>query len=48
MVDFLRESESACPSNSIPLDGPKEVNGTLRWKLTAETCFDYWRKVGTG
>ena len=22
-----------CPSNSIPLDDQKEVNGTLRWKL---------------
>ena len=36
-----------CPSNSIPLDDLKEVNGTLRWKLNAETCFDYWGKVGT-
>jgi reductive dehalogenase len=36
-----------CPSNSIPLDDQKEVNGTLRWKLNAETCFDYWGKVGT-
>ena len=36
-----------CPSNSIPLDEQKEVNGTLRWKLNAETCFDYWGKVGT-
>jgi hypothetical protein len=23
------------------------VNGTLRWKLNDETCFDYWGKVGT-
>jgi reductive dehalogenase len=36
-----------CPSKSIPLDDQKEVNGTLRWKLNAETCFDYWGKVGT-
>ena len=36
-----------CPSNSIPLDDQKEVNGTLRWKLNAETCFDYWGKAGT-
>jgi epoxyqueuosine reductase QueG len=27
---------------------PKEVNGTVRWKLDAETCFDYWGKIGTG
>jgi reductive dehalogenase len=36
-----------CPSNSIPFDAPREVNGTLRWKLKAETCFDYWGKIGT-
>jgi heterodisulfide reductase subunit C len=24
-----------------------EVNGILRWKLNAETCFDYWGKIGT-
>jgi reductive dehalogenase len=36
-----------CPSRSIPFDAPQEVNGTLRWKLNAETCFDYWGRIGT-
>jgi reductive dehalogenase len=36
-----------CPSNSIPLGEQKVVNGTLRWKLNDETCFDYWGKIGT-
>jgi epoxyqueuosine reductase QueG len=36
-----------CPSSSIPDGDKKEVNGTLRWKLNAETCFAYWAKVGT-
>jgi reductive dehalogenase len=48
--DFCRICKKCavcCPSNSIPLDDQKEVNGTLRWKLNAETCFDYWGKVGT-
>jgi len=36
-----------CPSNSIPLGDQTEVNGTLRWKLNDETCFDYWGKIGT-
>ena len=26
---------------------PKEVNGSLRWKLNEMTCFEYWGKVGT-
>ncbi|UCH21495.1 MAG: reductive dehalogenase [Deltaproteobacteria bacterium] len=48
--DFCRickKCANCCPSNSIPLEDQKEVNGTLRWKLNAETCFDYWGKVGT-
>ncbi|MGD9411077.1 MAG: reductive dehalogenase [Desulfobacterales bacterium] len=44
---ICKKCASCCPSGSIPLDDPKEVNGTLRWKLNAETCFDYWGKVGT-
>jgi reductive dehalogenase len=36
-----------CPSQSIPAGEPMKVNGTLRWKLNAETCFDYWGKIGT-
>jgi reductive dehalogenase len=48
--DFCRicnKCAACCPSGSIPQDDPREVNGTLRWKLNAETCFDYWGKVGT-
>jgi reductive dehalogenase len=36
-----------CPSRSIPLDDQQEINGTLRWKLHDETCFDYWGNIGT-
>jgi reductive dehalogenase len=36
-----------CPSRSIPLDDQEEINGTLRWKLHDETCFDYWGNIGT-
>jgi epoxyqueuosine reductase QueG len=48
--DFCRickKCATCCPSNSIPMDEPEEVNGTVRWKLNAETCFDYWGTVGT-
>ncbi len=44
---ICKKCANCCPSNSISLDDPKETNGTLRWKLNAETCFDYWGKVGT-
>ena len=36
-----------CPSRSIPMDEPRVVNGTMRWKLNAETCFEYWGRIGT-
>lgn len=48
--DFCRickKCGTCCPSNSIPMEDPELVNGTLRWKLNAETCFDYWGTVGT-
>ncbi len=44
---MCKKCANCCPSSSIPLEDQKEVNGTLRWKLNAETCFDYWGKVGT-
>ena len=43
-----RKCASCCPSRSIPIEPEQTlVNGTWRWKLNAETCFDYWGKVGT-
>jgi reductive dehalogenase len=48
--DFCRickKCAACCPSNSIPMGDPEEVNGSLRWKLNAETCFDYWAIAGT-
>jgi reductive dehalogenase len=48
--DFCRVCKKCalcCPSRSIPAGEPMKVNGTLRWKLNGETCFDYWGKIGT-
>lgn len=36
-----------CPSHSIPMGDREDFNGVLKWKLNAETCAAYWRKVGT-
>jgi reductive dehalogenase len=44
---ICKKCAHCCTSNSIPLDEQQEVNGTRRWKLNAQTCFDYWGKVGT-
>jgi reductive dehalogenase len=44
---ICKKCANCCPSNSIPLENQNEINGTLRWKLNAETCFEYWGRVGT-
>jgi reductive dehalogenase len=45
--EFCKKCSACCPSQSIPMHDMKVFNGTLRWKLNDETCFDYWGKVGT-
>ena len=42
-----KKCANCCPSNSIPDGRQQEVNGSMRWKLNAETCFGYWAKAGT-
>jgi epoxyqueuosine reductase QueG len=44
---ICKKCATCCPSQSIPSDEQTVVNGTLRWKLNEETCFDYWAKIGT-
>lgn len=44
---ICKKCATCCPSKSIPLDEQKPFNGTLRWKLNEETCFEYWGKIGT-
>lgn len=51
VLDFCRYCKKCarcCPSQSIPLDDePAACNGSLRWKLDDQGCFDFWGKVGT-
>jgi len=45
---YCKKCAACCPSQSIPPDeNPKEHNGTLKWKLNDESCFEYWGKAGT-
>lgn len=45
--DNCLKCATACPSKSIPTGEKTVVNGVKKWKINAETCFDYWAKVGT-
>jgi len=44
---FCKKCSTCCPSKSIPAEGKEVVNHSLRWVLNAETCFEYWGKIGT-
>ena len=44
---FCKKCARCCPSVSIPDGAQQEVNGSLRWKLNAESCFGYWARAGT-
>ena len=42
-----KKCATCCPSKSIS-DGDQEIwKGIFRWKFSAETCFNYWGKIGT-
>ena len=46
--EACKKCGESCPSKSIPIDKEKTVDrGLERWKLNAETCFEYWGRVGT-
>jgi reductive dehalogenase len=42
-----KKCAECCPSRSIPLEDKVIHNGVLKWKLSEESCFEYWSKVGT-
>ena len=44
---FCKKCAVCCPSQSIPMENQEEINGTLRWKLNEQTCYEYWGKIGT-
>ncbi len=50
VIDFCRickKCAETCPSQSIPLGDREEIDGALRWRINADSCFRYWNRVGT-
>ncbi len=50
VLDFCSRCQKCadvCPSNSIQFGERKEMDGVMRWKINAESCFTYWCTVGT-
>jgi reductive dehalogenase len=49
-IDFCgicKKCADICPSRSISFDEIENVDGVLRWKINAESCFTYWCSSGT-
>jgi ferredoxin len=50
MIDacsLCKKCATCCPSGSIPAGERKEIDGALRWRINADTCFRYWCSIGT-
>jgi len=49
-IDFCKickKCADVCPSRSISFDDRENIEGVLRWKINAESCFTYWCASGT-
>lgn len=42
-----KKCAESCPSRSIPVEDKVVYKGALKWKLDADSCFEYWSRVGT-
>jgi len=50
VIDFCRicqKCTETCPGQSIPLGDREEIDGALRWRINADSCFRYWNLIGT-
>jgi len=50
VIDFCRFCQKCvetCPSRSIPAGDREEIDGVLRWRIDADSCFHYWNRAGT-
>jgi len=50
VIDFChicQKCVETCPSRSIPTGDREEIDGALRWRINADSCFRYWNRVGT-
>ena len=50
VLDFCRlcrKCADVCPSQAIPDDARKMIQGVKRWQINSESCFTLWCKIGT-
>ncbi len=50
VIDFCKVCQKCaenCPVKAIPFGDRQEIDGALRWRINADTCFRYWNVIGT-
>lgn len=45
--EICKKCATNCPSQSIATGEKHEVRGVMKWQSRMESCFQYWKKVGT-
>jgi reductive dehalogenase len=45
--EICRKCAVNCPSQSIAGGDKKEVRGVLKWQSRMESCYKFWRSIGT-
>lgn len=45
--DVCGMCSTKCPTQAIPRGKRKVIGEELRWQITQEKCYSFWRKIGT-
>jgi ferredoxin len=45
--EICKKCADNCPSQSIEIGDKKQVRGVYKWQSKMESCYQYWRRVGT-
>jgi reductive dehalogenase len=45
--EICKKCADNCPSQSIEIGNKKPVRGVNKWQSRMESCYQYWRRVGT-
>ena len=44
---ICKKCAESCPSNAISFNKRENIDGTIRWQINQEKCFEFWVNIGT-